>query len=160
MVGSDADCASPAEGFAVFYAIEHPNAVRLAWLLTRGSPDADDIAQDSLLKVRSRFATLDNPAAYLRVIVVNACRDRSRRRRRELAHLRTVVQRDMSLDRADVELLSVVAQLSDDHRTAVILRYWSDLSDAAIAEIVGVSETTVRTRIHRALRVMRKELER
>ena len=146
--------------FDVFYGEQYEAAARRAWFLSRGSADFEDIAQESLLKVRRMFATLDNPAAYLRVVVVNACRDRHRRVSREQSRLRAGLLPTSGVVSSDIELLSIVARMSYDHRAVLTLRYWADLSDEDIAAAMGITQATVRTRVHRAIKLLRKELQR
>jgi RNA polymerase sigma-70 factor (ECF subfamily) len=49
--------------------------------------------------------------------------------------------------------------LSADHRVVVVLRYWRDLPIEAIADRLGVPSGTVRSRLHYALRELRREIE-
>src|SRR5919205_750200 len=67
--------------FDDFYAAEWPATVRLAALLTQSHTAAEDLAQDGFGRVMARWDQLDNPAAYLRVAVVNECRKWHRHRR-------------------------------------------------------------------------------
>ena len=68
--------------------------VRLAHLLTAADPAAEELVQDAFLRVRSRWDRVDNPAAYVRVAVVNACRNHQRRRVLERRHRAVVVDTD------------------------------------------------------------------
>ncbi|MDQ2825514.1 MAG: hypothetical protein M3Y04_00880 [Actinomycetota bacterium] len=72
--------------FAAFYRSEYPAAVRLALALTQWRDGSEDIVQESFARVQPRFGSLERPGGYLRVTVVNMCREAERRRRRE--HLR------------------------------------------------------------------------
>ena len=62
-----------------------------------------------------------------------------------------------SIDRPS-ELLDAVARLPYKHRAVLALRYWADLPEADIAEIVGVRPATVRSITVRALARLKKEL--
>ena len=155
-----ASATSDATAFESFYREQYDKTARLAWFLTRGSFDYEDIAQDALFKVRDRFATLGKPAAYLRVVVVNACNERHRRMDRESARLRLVAPSELVLTPSDAGLLDVLKRLPYDQRAVIVLRYWADLSDDDIAAALGIRPSTVRTRVHRALKVLNKEIER
>lgn len=63
--------ASVDEAFAEFYRSEQPGAIRLAWLLSHERDICDDLVQDAFTAVYRRFATLEKPAAYLRITLVN-----------------------------------------------------------------------------------------
>ena len=58
-----------------------------------------------------------------------------------------------------IELRIALACLSDRQRTVVVLRYFADMPDAEIAETLGARPATVRSLAHRAMAVLRKELE-
>ena len=62
--------------FELFYRSSYPGAVRLAWLLTHDASLCEDVAQDAFARVHERFAGLERPEAYLRVAIVNGCRER------------------------------------------------------------------------------------
>src|ERR1700733_15266716 len=66
--------AGAAESFDEFFRREYPRAVKLAWLLTRSRAAAEDTAQDAMVGVHDRFATLDSPSASLTRVVINRCR--------------------------------------------------------------------------------------
>lgn len=144
------------------YAAEHRSMLRLATLMLGSSFEAEDIVHDAFTKVDRRFDSLDRPGAYLRTCVVNGCRSRMRHQK--------VVDRHQQASRVDaamvaqmpthlVELREALAVLDERPRTVVVLRYFADLPDDEIADMIGVSPTTVRTITHRALKVLRAELD-
>lgn len=150
---------APVDRFADFYRAEYPAAKRLAWLLTSGSADAEDVVQDAFSKMHPRFDDVEQPRAYLRVAILNGVRQQARSAGREAARLRLVAVGDDVPAPAD-PLLDALARLPERQRSALVLRYWADLSDDDIAAAIGVRRTTVRTLVHRALRELRKEIER
>ena len=147
------------DDFVGFYRDAYPGAVRLAWLLTHDHAGAEDVVQDAFLRLRPRFAAIENPTAYLRTAIVNGCRDRARSAGRSDARLRRimVLTEASSTDHPD-ELLDAVAHLPYRQRAVLVLRYWADLPEAEIAEIVGVRPATVRSITARALAHLRREL--
>jgi RNA polymerase sigma factor (sigma-70 family) len=58
------------------------------------------------------------------------------------------------------EMWDALATLSERQRTAIVLRFYEDLPDQRIAEIIGCRPATVRTAIHRGLRELRKVIDR
>src|SRR5579862_6755318 len=76
---------SPPDPFEDFYRAQHEPMLRLAYLLTQSRAVAEDLVQDSFLRVQPRWEQLDIPAAYLRRTVTNACYSYHRRRKREEA---------------------------------------------------------------------------
>jgi RNA polymerase sigma factor (sigma-70 family) len=147
------------EDFIRFYREAYPNAVRLAWLLTHDHSAAEDIVQDAFMRLHPRLATLEYPTAYLRTSIVNGCRDRARSAGRLNAGLRRLQLNSdvITIDRPS-ELLDAIAQLPYKHRAVLTLRYWADLPEAEIAEIIGVKPATVRSITVRALARLKKEL--
>ena len=58
-----------------------------------------------------------------------------------------------------LELRDALGRLGERQRAVVVLRYFADLPDVEIAEVLGCRPSTVRSLVRRALRVLRKELE-
>lgn len=147
------------DDFAVFYRDAYPGAVRLAWLLTHDHAAAEDVVQDAFVRVRPRLAMVSHRDAYLRTAIVNGCRDRARSAGRADAGWRRlrVVTEVTSTDKPS-ELLDAVAHLPYKQRAVLVLRYWADLREEEIAEIVGVRPATVRSITARALDRLRKDL--
>ena len=147
------------EEFTRFYREAYPGAVRLAWLLTHDHGAAEDIVQDAFVRLHPRLGTVERPTAYLRAAIVNGCRDRARSAGRARAGLRRIslAAEVSSIDKPS-ELIDAVAGLPYKHRVVLALRYWVDLPEAEIAEIVGVRPATVRSITVRALARLKKEL--
>ncbi len=145
------------------YRDDFVRAVRLAHLLVGSNDAAEDIAQDAFMRLRSVSTEILDPPAYLTTTVVRLCRNwhRSRLRRAAREQRRAI---DTSVepaiaDNADHErLLSLVDQLPFRQRTVLVARYWLDLPEAEIADLVGCRPGTVKSLASRALTTLRKEL--
>lgn len=163
-VEADAPTPAPCDAFADFYRAEFGGAVRLAWLLTNRGADSEDLVQDAFARLAGRFASLETPRAYLRVAIVNACREAHRRRERDLRRAERAAAEPLPSvevgDGADAHLLRLVAALPYPQRAVLVLRYWADLPDAEIARVLDVRPATVRSMAHRATRRLQKELSR
>jgi RNA polymerase sigma factor (sigma-70 family) len=147
------------DDFTAFYRDAYPGAVRLAWLLTHDHAAAEDVVQDAFVRVRPRLGAVGHRAAYLRTAIVNGCRDRARSAGRADAGWRRLrVVTDVSSTDKPSELLDAVAHLPYKQRAVLVLRYWADLREEEIAEIVGVRPATVRSITARALERLRTEL--
>jgi RNA polymerase sigma factor (sigma-70 family) len=134
--------------------------VRLAWLLLGSRPAAEDAVHDAFLAVHQRWATLENPGAYLRRTVVNRAVRTQRRRATESRALAAVGEPPATGNPAIDSMWDAIERLHPDRRTVVVLRYWADLPHAEIAELLGCPVSTVRTRLHRALSDLRTEVPR
>lgn len=130
---------------------------RLAFLVSGSREDAEDIVQGVFAAAQQRWATIDNPVAYLRQAVVNRAKDHHRTR---LRHLRLrpppdpLVSHDPEID----ETWQLIRRLSPTQRTVVVLHFYEDLPLVEIAEVLGRPAATVRSDLRRALAKLKKEL--
>ncbi len=145
---------------ARLFAVERVPMVHLATLLVGSVAVAEEVVQEAFVVVTKRWDKIDRPGAYLRTSVVNKCTSVLRRRSVENRY-RASVSKEPNYWIPDqlIELRSALSCLSDRQRTVVVLRYFADMPDAEIAETLGVRPATVRSLAHRAMAVLRKELE-
>ena len=150
---------SGADGsFVTFYNAQRATAVRLAWLLTHDSAAAEDVVQEAFTRVYPRYELLERPAAYLRTVIVHRVYERSRSKGREARRLVLVHGgAATSVDGPTGGLIDAVAELPLPQRTAIVLRYWADLTDTEIAAAMGVRPGTVRSLLSRATARLRKD---
>ncbi|GAB2807716.1 SigE family RNA polymerase sigma factor [Actinoallomurus bryophytorum] len=151
--------ADPADAGSVF-TMHRLGLLRLAVLLIGDRATAEDVVQDAFAGLHSRWAELRDVAsalAYVRGSVVNGCRMVHRRR--------SLIRRIGILPDPPIWSAESAALVREDHREVVealqhlphrrrevlVLRYYLDLSDAEIAEIMGISPSTVRSTAARAL---------
>jgi RNA polymerase sigma factor (sigma-70 family) len=142
------------------YREEWVELARLAYLLTGSRAVAEELVQDVFVAARRRWGRIDNPGGYLRTSVVNAARDWGRHQavvRRHEPSAPEARRAVTSEDHPD-ELWDAIGRLDDRRRRAVVLRFYLDLPDAEIAELIGCRPATVRTLIHRALPDLRREM--
>ena len=144
--------------FAAFYASEWPGAVRLAGLLCQDARHAEDLAQEAFARVLPKWEGVENPHAYLRVAIVNACRSWQARRRTERVKLPLVAGAN-SIDFAFDALGDAVAALPYRQRAVLVLRYYADLRESEIAHAIGCRPGTVKSLTSRALAALRKEVQ-
>jgi RNA polymerase sigma-70 factor (ECF subfamily) len=125
--------------------------------------EAEDIAQDALLRAWRRRGTLrnaDRRTEWLATIVRNeAFRHRSRVRPEPIATVETFEGADDEWVLATVEHADVHAalrRLDEPDRKLLMLRYGEDLTQAAIARLLEIPEGTVKVRLHRARDKLRR----
>ena len=150
--------------FEEYVATRGPALVRFARLLTADRHRAEDLVQEALSKAYLRWDQMirsEQPDAYLRRMVINA--SRSWWRRHTNRETPTDVRRDrvapgqMETEAVERdEMWQRIARLPERQRTVLVLRYYEDLDDAAIADILGCSAVTVRTHAMRALNTLRE----
>ncbi|ASR38970.1 hypothetical protein BAY61_05000 [Prauserella marina] len=137
-----------------------------AYLVTGDHDQAADAVQEALTAAYprwSRITATGDPARYLRRCVING---RTSRWRRVLRHEHLTADlpahADTHLnDHADMvvtvaEVQQLCQRLPLRQRAAIVLRYYDDLPDADIAQILGCSVSTVRSQIHHALQSLRR----
>ncbi|MEY9991208.1 RNA polymerase sigma-70 factor (sigma-E family) [Streptomyces sp. V4I8] len=149
--------------FQEFVRARWSHLVRTAFLLTGDAHHAEDLTQTALAKAyRSwrRVSRADHPEAYVRRMLVSCNSDRFRKRR--VAESLTpappeVPGRDRGF--ADVDergaLLDALAQLPPRQRAVVVMRYWEDLSESEVAEVLGCSTGTVKSQASKGLAKLR-----
>jgi RNA polymerase sigma-70 factor (sigma-E family) len=138
--------------------------LKTAVLLTGDWHTAEDLVQSclgKLYKVWHRLDTTSDPDAYLRRILVNTYRSWWRARwRREIprADLPDLPDPADGLESraAAQDVRSALAKLPVKQRTALVLRFFADLPEAEVAELMGCSAGAVKTHTHRGLRAMRR----
>jgi RNA polymerase sigma-70 factor (sigma-E family) len=141
-----------------------PALYRYAYLLAGNHADAEDLAQQTLEKALSnwrRVRTADRPEAYLRRILTNTYISSVRPKSRRLELLT-----DSPPERGGVppgieeraSMWPLIVALPPRQRTVVVLRYYEDLSEHEIAEVMGCSAGNVKSTAHHALKALRAAL--
>jgi len=135
----------------------------LSYRMLGSAADAEDAAQESFLKAYRGLRAYDASRAFstwLLSIAAHHCIDRIRRR-----HIREVPLDAVAAWQSAAELgpqasaervaeanavRAGLALLPEEYRVVVVLRYWHELGYAEIADILGESESAVKSRLHRA----------
>lgn len=154
-VGIDDPAASERDSLTTLYRELRQPLARLAYVLTSDAAFADEVVQDAFVQLSERWAGIDNPAGYARVAVINRCYSHLRR---VATTRRTPLPPATPVMPVYDELGDALAKLAPERRAVLALRYYADLTDAEIAEALGIRRSTVRTRAHRALAELRREL--
>ncbi|CDR09704.1 SigE family RNA polymerase sigma factor [Streptomyces iranensis] len=151
------------------YRARRLDMIRLAVFLVDDLHTAEDVVQDAFAAVcrrhGSRLDSLQDAHAYLHTAVVNAARSVLRRRRTARAYTPPYqgpgapVDEPLLLAEEHRQVLDALARLTPRQREVLVLRYWSELTEAQIAEALGVSRGTVKSTASRALVTLEKLLE-
>jgi len=140
-----------------------PSLYRRAYLLTGNHADAEDLAQQTLIKAHGAWARVsgsDSPNAYVRKILTNTFLSLRRPRGRRLEVLAgdhapepVAPAPDGPEDR--MALWPHIQDLPPRQRAVVVLRYYEDLSEAEIAAALGITAGTVKSQASKALTKLR-----
>ena len=150
------------------YSLHYRTLVRLAVLLVRDIPTAEDVVQDSFVAMNEgwqRLRNAESALAYLRHAVLN--------RSRSVLRHRAVVDKYLPKPPPDMpsaeygalvrlEESAVVAalrRLPGRQREAIVLRYYADFSEAETAAAMGISCGAVKSHTARAIAALRADLE-
>lgn len=135
--------------------------VRLAVLLVDDRASAEDVVQDAFVAFHQRSDRLREPEAalgYLRTCVVNGARGVLRRRQvaRKYQHHglgadEPPADSEAMLAAEHQEVLRALRRLPDRQREVLTLRYWSGLSEAQIAQALGISAGAVKSNASRGI---------
>ncbi|MFE2062517.1 SigE family RNA polymerase sigma factor [Streptomyces sp. NPDC059467] len=166
---ADRDGEEDSPTLADLYRTRRLDMVRLAVFLVDDLHTAEDVVQDAFAAVcrrhGERLDDLQDAHAYLHTAVVNAARSVLRRRRTARAYTPPYqgpgapVDELLLLAEEHRQVFDALAQLTARQREVLVLRYWSDLTEAQIAETLGVSRGTVKSTASRALATLEKLLE-
>lgn len=153
--------------FEEFVAVRLGALIRYATVVTWDPHLAEDITQDVLVRAQakwSRIGRLDAPEQYVKRMVVNEFLSWRRRRAAHLVFVPTLEgmtphepDRTSAVDDRDLTR-RLIAGLPPKQRAAIALRYYEDLSDEQIAELLGCRTGTVRSYLSRGLATLREAL--
>ncbi len=114
--------------------------------------EAADEAMSRALERWSAVSTYDNPEGWVYRTGLNWSRSWLRRRKRGAAKDLMVALPATTFDRpVDTDLARAIAQLSDEHRSVVVLRFYRDWSVEETADALDIAPGTVKSRLSRAL---------
>ncbi|HEU4629290.1 MAG TPA: SigE family RNA polymerase sigma factor [Gemmatimonadaceae bacterium] len=148
--------------FTAYLAARQPALLRTAYLLTGDEHSAEDVVQSALARLYlawDRVQHAESPDAYVRRAIINEATSWWRRawRRREVASdVLPDVAVTPELGGPDgTQVWRLVRDLPPRQRAVIVLRYYEQLSETEIADILGISRGTVKSQASRALAALR-----
>ncbi|MCM4079187.1 SigE family RNA polymerase sigma factor [Paractinoplanes hotanensis] len=156
---------SPADdGFRAFVEQQWGPLVRVAYLLTGDRGYAEDLVQAALEKTHRKWARvsrMEAPVAYVRKAMVNTAT--SWRRRRRVSEVPLLVTDSPAADAyGSVEqrqqVVAALRTLPPRMRAVLVLRYFADLGEAEVADLLGCSVGTIKSQASRGLDRLRTHL--
>lgn len=155
--------AEPQAFISALFAEHRLGLVRLAVLLVGDQRLAEDIVQDAFVGLVRRWPGLHSPEQalpYARASVVNGARSALRRRARWRRFASPYEPPIWSAESAALlgedrrVVMEALRRLPPRRRTVLVLKYYLDLGDGEIAELLGITPATVRSTATRALRAL------
>lgn len=150
--------------FTDFVSAEQAGLLRLAILLAGDRGNAEDLVQIALMKSYRHWARISRsgpPSAYVRRVLVTthtSWRRRLSTTEQVMETLPDLADPTAAPDEEDEELRRALRALPPRMRTAVVLRYFEDLSEERTGELMGCSASTVNTQTARGLARLRTSL--
>ena len=146
----------------------------LAWRKIGDFHIAEEITQDTFLKVYQKLSTLKNLnqfSGWLYVIATNQCREWLRKKRIETESLdetelidETAYSKYVAEEQARVNVETqrevvkkLLAKLKESERTVITLHYFGEMTIEEISRFLGVSASAIKLRLHRARQRLQKE---
>jgi RNA polymerase sigma-70 factor (sigma-E family) len=155
------------ERYAAVYRAHLEPLLRFAWLLCGDRHQAEDVVAEAFARVfpQWRRGNVSEPYAYLRRAVVNEVTSRGRRRvleareeRRRSGSRRGAGRLDELVAERGV-VVEALRRLPVRQRAVLVLRYYDDLTEREVADLLGLSVGTVKSHAARGLERLRAELE-
>jgi RNA polymerase sigma-70 factor (sigma-E family) len=153
------------EDFRGFFAQHYERLCRLGFLLTGDQAQAEELAQDALVRTWRRWRLVgrpDNPETYARKVLVNRHRSLLRRALVEARYRYRDRPTEGSSDEHPedaIVLWAATRRLPLRQQAVLVLRYYEDLSEAEIARVLGIPVGTVKTSARRGLARLRRSLD-
>lgn len=164
------------EAFQELYEQYYQKAYYIALRMTNNHADAQDAVQETFMQIQKSIHELKEPekfGAWLNTIVLSKCKRIFRKNHYMSAdpsqmekYPNQIEQRDYMLPekghkkRVDQEiLLTMIDQLPVIQKEVVLLAYFEQYKYREIAEILGITENTVKSRVLAAKKSLRKEIE-
>lgn len=158
-----------ADALGVLHRDHYASLVRLATLVVGDVGVAEQVTQDAFVKLHLRWGGLrniDKAPAYLRSTVLNGARSQLRRRKvkdrydaRRTVAPTVATPETAALGRDEHErVVAALRRLPARQREAVALRFYLDLSEADIADAMGLSTGSVKSHLHRGLASLARHL--
>jgi RNA polymerase sigma-70 factor, ECF subfamily len=136
---------------------------RMAYMYVKSENDALDIVQDAIYKAFISIKSLKNPqyfSTWLSRILINSALDFIKKNERIiLTNEVDVLPKEQNLRIEEkMDLAGAIERLDVPYKTVIILRYYQDLTIKQIAEMLHCPEGTIKTRLHRAINLLKSDL--
>lgn len=159
--------------FEDLYEISYPHLLHLCLSILKNDHDAQDAVQDTFHKIYVNINKLEHPQQYLawaRRIATNACLAQLRKKSdiptndisQVIAHglppIPDNLEVILNMER-ETSLLDLINKLDSQTRDIIMMKYYQGYKVKEIEDILGIKAATIKTRIHRTKKLLRKQIE-
>jgi RNA polymerase sigma-70 factor (ECF subfamily) len=165
------------QAFKVIFTSYRQKVYRTAFLILRDYQQAEDVVQETFMQVYLKLNKLSNPMAFkkwLYRITMNSCMEVMRKRKKnsletpeddldagteKMAVDFNLPESKLIQKEQQMKIMECISKLSIKHRTVLILYYYNDFDVKEIAEIIGSTEGTVKSRLFYGRKLLREVLK-
>lgn len=156
------------EAVTAMFDLHYVRLVRTARLLVDDTATAEDVVMDAFTSLHRRWETLRDPSdahRYLRSCVLNGARSQLRRRRVRRLHDdrwagEPVRGTDVATDGSNqAAVMQAIRSLSSRQRQVLVMRFYLDMAEAEVADVLGISIGSVKQHSSRGLAAVGRALE-
>ena len=137
------------------------NAYRFAYTYTKNKYDAEDVVSESIIKALNAAETIRSPE-YIKTwfykIIVNTAINNLKKKNRFDEFSEKENEISMEDDHSQINLQIILDKLEVKYREIIVLRFMEDMTIKEIAQVTGINESTVKTRLYRALEILKVEM--
>ena len=157
------------DAFSQLVQLYSADAYRTASMVLRDHAEVEDVVQEAFLTCYRKLHTFRMESSFktwLYRIVVNLCYDRLRKQNRDnlvifkISNSFATGNGEIAEVEQRLDLRKTIATLSPEHRLVLTLFYGNDFSVKKVAEVLGIPEGTVKSRLNSARNLLRERLER
>lgn len=140
------------------------NICRFAYTYTSNHEEAEDIVYESVIKALKSIKSLRNPeyiGTWFHRIVANTALTNMKKNKR-IVYMDPIdmeVLQDECDDYSDISFEQMIALLEPKYKSIIVLRFFEGMSLEDIAVILNENLNTVKTRLYRALKILRIDME-
>lgn len=146
----------------------------LAYRMLGDAAEAEDAAQETFLRIYTRLSTYNTEkkfSSWVLSIASHYCIDRLRRRKHTPVSLDDIVswrwlpskdvapEKQVLREELKDEIRDLLDELPPHYRAVMILRYWHEMSYDEIADALGATQSTIKSRLHRARKMMAERVQ-
>lgn len=137
------------------------NAYRFAYTYTKNKYDAEDVLSESIIKALNAADSLQSPEyikQWFYKIIANTAITYLKKKNRFSEF--SVIENESAIedDHSELDLMSILDKLEIKYREIIVLRFLEDMTIKEIAQVTNVNESTVKTRLYRALEILKIEM--
>ena len=137
------------------------SAYRFAYTYTKNKYDAEDVVSESIIKALNAAETIRSPEyikSWFYKIIANTAINNLKKKNRFDEFSEKENEISMEDDHSQIDLQIILDKLEVKYREIIVLRFMEDMTIKEIAQVTGINESTVKTRLYRALEILKVEM--